>query len=255
MTHRSRLAAFLAALLVAMAALAGPAAADDHDDEGRGGSFTGADTEAVALNTTDNSSIFRLAFEVIRVSDGVVDQTNAAVAYAECEACKAVAASFQIVLVSGDVDTVAPQNASVALNVSCTACETMAAAYQFVVGTPGPMRFTGEGRRRLAHLQAGLLDAGRRFEAGELTVAELQAALAAAAEEIRAVLDTELVPIRDDDDDDSDDEEADEDEEADVVLDDDATTTTSPPTTDGTTTTSTSTTTTSTTTTTGGSNG
>ena len=97
----NRLPRRLAALAVAVAALAlaqAPAAFAD------GGNDNGAnDNAAVAINTTDNSSVFDLAFSIRDVMNGVVDQTNTAVAYASCNSCRSVAIAIQIVLVMGDV--------------------------------------------------------------------------------------------------------------------------------------------------------
>jgi putative peptide zinc metalloprotease protein len=122
-----RLSLFLVSLLLA-AALAGvsPAAAwaEESDD---GGS---ADNAAVAINTKDGKSIFDFAFSIRRVAGDVVDETNAAVAYNECEECRAVAVAIQIVLVVGHPSVVTPTNLAVAVNYQCTLCESLAMAYQ-----------------------------------------------------------------------------------------------------------------------------
>ena len=130
MTDRSRpmsqrLLALLLALLLCLPAIAVPAAAQD------GGN--GEDNVAQAVNQKDGSSVFDFAFEVRRVSSGVVDQTNAAVAYANCESCQTVAIAVQIVLVSGGADTITPTNVAIAINEECVSCQTLALAYQFVL--------------------------------------------------------------------------------------------------------------------------
>ena len=68
--------ALLPALLVLPAA---PAAA-------AGG--TGDDNTAVAVNTEDGASVFRLAFSIRRVANGVIDETNSAYALASCTDCQ-----------------------------------------------------------------------------------------------------------------------------------------------------------------------
>ena len=68
------------------------------------------DTAAVAVNTKDGSSVFRLAFSIKKVAGDVVDNANAAVAYSSCESCRTIALSIQIVLVTGDPETVTPEN-------------------------------------------------------------------------------------------------------------------------------------------------
>jgi hypothetical protein len=61
-----RIAAFVIVALIGLpipVAVAGAASAQDN--------------VAVAVNTKDGSSVFRLSFSVRRVMDGTVDQTNA----------------------------------------------------------------------------------------------------------------------------------------------------------------------------------
>ena len=55
----------------------------------------GGNTSAVAINTTDGSSVFKLAFAIKQVSGSVVDNQDAAVAYSSCDACQTVAISIQ----------------------------------------------------------------------------------------------------------------------------------------------------------------
>ena len=151
------------------------------------------DTAAVRVNTRDDSSLFRLAFGVRRVMNGVVDQTNAAVAYASCERCRTVAISVQIVLVMGDPQVVTPTNVALAVNQGCTLCETFASAYQFVVSTGGPVRFTAEGNRALAEIRRELR---ALRDNSELSLEEIQARVAALMNRLRNVLATQLVPLR-----------------------------------------------------------
>src|SRR5688572_1747676 len=89
---------------------------------------TGPDTAAVAVNTKDGSTVFRVAFMIIRNSGDVVDNINAAVAWSSCEDCKTIAASFQVVLVTGDSSVATPQNLAIAINFECTDCQTLASA-------------------------------------------------------------------------------------------------------------------------------
>jgi putative peptide zinc metalloprotease protein len=62
-----------------------------------------------------------------------VTNTNSAFAFANCRGCTTVAVSFQVVLVVGQSNTIAPINAAGALNVDCPACTTVAVATQIVV--------------------------------------------------------------------------------------------------------------------------
>lgn len=146
---------------------------------------------AVAVNRQDGKSVFRLAFSVRRMMDGDVDATNAAVAYASCDDCRTVAASLQVVLAMGEVDSITPENLAVAVNNQCTSCETLAAAYQYVYGNGQPVRFTPEGNQRLADIRRRLQ---QLRQGDELTVEQLAAELDALGEEVGTVVYTELVP-------------------------------------------------------------
>ena len=91
-------------------------------------------TQALAVNTTDGGVIYDVEYAIITVSDGQsVDETNSAFALASCRACTTVAVSFQLVLVIGQTDAVAPINAAGALNYKCPACMTTALAEQMVI--------------------------------------------------------------------------------------------------------------------------
>jgi putative peptide zinc metalloprotease protein len=148
------------------------------------------DTGAVAVNTKDDSSVFKLAFSIKRVGDEVVDPGNAAVAYASCTGCETVAISFQIVLVSGEPDVVAPENVAIAINDQCTLCETLAMAYQWVFGNGDePVHFTPEGRQRLQEIKKQFKDLKHQ----DLTLEEIRARVRALAEQVNDVVVNEMV--------------------------------------------------------------
>ena len=91
-------------------------------------------TQALAVNTEDGSVKYVVAYTVVTVHDGApVDHTNEAYAFASCEACTTVAVSFQVVLIVGHTDLIAPINVAGALNVNCPLCITAAIANQIVV--------------------------------------------------------------------------------------------------------------------------
>jgi putative peptide zinc metalloprotease protein len=168
----------LAALILVMpvsAALAAPAHAQDDS--------------AVAVNMHDGKSVFKLAFHVRRTMDSDVDAQNAAVAYASCTGCRTVAASIQIVLAMGDVDSATPENVAIAINDQCSECETLAAAYQYVFGTGEEVHFTPEGHRRLADIRHRLHELKKRED---LTLDQLAAEIATLAAEAAEVVDSEL---------------------------------------------------------------
>lgn len=167
----------------------------------------GGDNTAVAINTRDGASIFRLAFSIKRVAGEVVDNTNAAVAFSSCNSCQTTAIAVQIVFITGEADTITPTNLAIAINYECSTCETFAAAYQWVLTTDGPVHFTAEGNREIAAIRREL----RELAKLDLSPAELDARIDALMDRLARVLKNELVAAgrsgdaesRDDHDDDA----------------------------------------------------
>jgi putative peptide zinc metalloprotease protein len=173
MTKRLTLLLTTVATLVALAG-APPAVAQDN--------------AAVAINTEDGTSVFDFAFKVSRVMNDVVDNQNAAVAYASCEECQTVAVAIQIVLVYSDPTEVTPENYAIALNEGCDTCETVASAYQFVLSVPDRFRFSKEAWRRIVEIRKEIRELGKAFERGELSALELQELVDTLADELRTVI-------------------------------------------------------------------
>lgn len=172
-----RLTTILAAFALALGlAVGAPAAAQ-------------ADNSAIAINTTDGSSVFKFAFAIKHVMSSVVDETNAAVAYSSCTDCRTTAIAIEIVLVEGTPTTYTPTNAAIAVNYQCTLCNTFAAAYQFVVQGSGPMHFTHQAMRELRRVRKAIRD----LEDQNLSPFDLQAALDPLIKRIQDVLATGLV--------------------------------------------------------------
>src|SRR5437762_83625 len=119
---RRLLTILLAALLGVGFAVGSPAAAN-------------ADNAAIAINTKDGTTVFKVAFAIRHVMSDVVTETNAAVAYNSCNDCDSVAIAFEIVLIEGSASDIEPQNLAIAINENCTACVAVVEAYQFVLGT------------------------------------------------------------------------------------------------------------------------
>jgi putative peptide zinc metalloprotease protein len=91
-------------------------------------------TQALALGTQNGGVVYKIAYALVTVKGGApVTQTNSAYAIADCHGCTTVAVSFQIVLVIGQSDNIAPIDAAGALNYNCPACTTTALADQIVV--------------------------------------------------------------------------------------------------------------------------
>jgi putative peptide zinc metalloprotease protein len=100
------------------------------------------DNQAVAINTTDGSTVYDVAVVLLTLQDGQdVGNANTAYALASCARCRTVAVAFQVLLVVGHSDYIAPVNAAVAGNQDCLQCVTTALAQQLVVTlreTPSP---------------------------------------------------------------------------------------------------------------------
>jgi putative peptide zinc metalloprotease protein len=102
------------------------------------------DNQALAINTTDGSTVYDVAFALVW-ADGsnAVQNTNEAYALASCSACTTVAVGFQIVLVLGQANVVVPENLSAAVNYNCLQCLTYALAQQLVITLDGPLSSAG----------------------------------------------------------------------------------------------------------------
>jgi len=154
------------------------------------------DNAATAVIEQDGGRAFDFAFEVLTQRGGeVVDNFNEAHAGARCTDCRATAIAFQIVLVSGSPDRVAPRNEAVAINLECTRCVVVAEARQFVRVVDVPVKLTDEGRAVLADVRRQL----RALEVQDPPAADLHAAVEAQEARVRTVLNTELVPKTDSD--------------------------------------------------------
>jgi putative peptide zinc metalloprotease protein len=181
MTRRTMIVAITAALMLFGTPL------------GSGLAQAQGDTAAVAVNTKDDSSIFRLAFSIRRVMNGVVDQSNGAVAYASCESCRTVALSFQVVLVMSDPSVVTPENVALAINYECTTCETLASAYQYVLTTGGPVHFDDEAKAAIHDILKRLQDLKK--DSDDLSIEEIAAQADVLAEELFTTVHDHLVDV------------------------------------------------------------
>jgi putative peptide zinc metalloprotease protein len=191
LTGRARraLAALLVALLASAASVvaASPAAADDGDSNGGSPINT-----AIVENTTDNSSVFELAFDVRRIiGESTVAPGNAAIAIASCANCQTVAIAVQIVFVVGSPTVFAPENAAVAVNAGCSFCDTLATAYQFIVQSSVPVRLTNDGKHQLHDIWKALRD----LEDSGLDAFGIQAKVDELMTQLATVLATEVEPI------------------------------------------------------------
>ena len=136
------------ALLAALAAL--PAAAEPAG---------GANHVVIATATADNPDVTRSGLQAASVGAPTVTSDNIARALShDCTGCRAAAAAFQAVFLTGSPSTVAPGNLAAATNVNCTSCDSFAFAYQYVLTTNGPVSLSGTARQELALLRETIAD-------------------------------------------------------------------------------------------------
>ena len=95
--------------------------------------------QAMAVNTTDGSKLYDVAFALVWADGDTVANTNEAYALASCTGCQTVAVAFQVVLIVGNAHVVVPENVAAAVNYSCVQCVTAALATQLVVSLAGPL--------------------------------------------------------------------------------------------------------------------
>ncbi|TLM72887.1 hypothetical protein [Pseudarthrobacter sp. NamB4] len=141
--------------------------------------------QALAVNSTDGSVAYSVAFALVWAEDGeTVDTRNEAYAFASCTGCAAVAVGFQVVLVVGQTNVVVPENLSAAANYNCLDCLTYALASQLVLTLDGPL---GEGSlAQLNALWAEIAEYGRNIR--NVPLSEIQARLAEYKEQITAII-------------------------------------------------------------------
>lgn len=142
------------------------------------------DNQALAVNTTDGSVTYDVAFSLVWADGSTALNKNEAYAFASCTDCRTVAVAFQVVLVVGQVDVVVPQNLSGALNYACVRCVTQALATQLVVSIPGPL--TDAQNAQLAAVWKELQAFGAHLE--DVPLSELQSRLRAYEQQILGIV-------------------------------------------------------------------
>ncbi|WP_285319314.1 hypothetical protein [Pseudarthrobacter sp. lyk4-40-TYG-27] len=141
--------------------------------------------QALAVNTTDGSVAYSVAFALVWAEDGEpVTSTNEAYAFANCTGCAAVAVGFQVVLVVGQADVIVPQNLSAAANYNCLDCLTYALASQLVLTIDGPL--DAAAKQQLEALWAQIADYGRHIQ--DVPLSEIQATLSGYKDQITSIV-------------------------------------------------------------------
>ncbi|WP_026537440.1 hypothetical protein [Arthrobacter sp. 9MFCol3.1] len=141
--------------------------------------------QSLAVNTTDGSVVYDVAFALVWAEDGdTVDTRNEAYAFASCADCAAVAVGFQVVLIVGQTDVIVPENLSASANYNCVRCLTYALASQLVLTLDGPL--SSDGMARLNALWQEIAAYGKDLRNQPLS--EIQGRLSAYKEQIMAVI-------------------------------------------------------------------
>ena len=143
------------------------------------------DNQALAVNTTDGSSLVDIALSLVFMEGETVDNTNEAYALASCLECLTVAIAFQVVVILDAEHDIIPENVAAAINVACVTCVTQAIAIQLVVTLTEPLT-----EAEMAELEA-LWAELERLEAkvGKLPLDEIYERLGVLQAEIDALLD------------------------------------------------------------------
>lgn len=142
------------------------------------------DNRALSVNTTDDTMVTAMAVAWAVIQDEVADDRNEAHAYASCDRCVALAAAFQVLLLVGDPDVVAPVNVAAAATYECNQCHAVAIAVQLVVSitdipSAEATALIQQAIDRLAALGPVL---------GSLSVEELYLAMTATSQQIMQIL-------------------------------------------------------------------
>ncbi len=145
------------------------------------------DNQALAVNTTDGSIRYDVAFALVWADDGSVLNTNEAYALARCSGCASVAIAFQVVLVLGQANVVVPQNLAAAVNYACVQCITYALAQQLVLTLDGPL--SEAGMSAIEAIWAQIQQFGQTID--QVPLSQIQATLAGYEQQIVDIVEAE----------------------------------------------------------------
>jgi hypothetical protein len=174
--------AAVAAAAVALSLLPAPAAAADARGDRT------VSSRAVATVRHDGAVRTDTDFDVSLSARRLSGATNVSVAYARCTDCRALTASFQVVLVRRPPAELALTNRAVAVTDRCQRCEALSWAYQWVVLTGTDHRLSPSGQWRLRLLDRRL----RLLVRSAPPAAELARGVAGLAAQVQQVLATEV---------------------------------------------------------------
>jgi putative peptide zinc metalloprotease protein len=141
------------------------------------------DSQAIAVNTQDGGVVYDVAFALVW-AEGEVNSANSAYALASCVECKTVAVAFQVVIVVGQSNAIAPENLAAAINYNCVSCVTLALAQQLVVTVDRPL--TDEARAQVEALWSQIAAFGESLDG--LAFADIRARLTSFEQQLLAII-------------------------------------------------------------------
>ena len=144
------------------------------------------DNQAIAVNTQDGGVIYDVAFALVW-AEGEVNSANSAYALASCADCKTVAVAFQVVIVVGQSNAIAPENLAAAINYNCVSCVTLALAQQLVVTVDRPL--TDEARAQVEALWSEIAAFGESLDG--LAFADIRARLTSFEQQLLDIIERE----------------------------------------------------------------
>jgi putative peptide zinc metalloprotease protein len=154
------------------------------------------DNQALAVNTTDNTTVYDAAFAMVYVEGSEAMNVNEAHAYASCESCGAVAVAYQVVIVLDtdptDDNVAVPQNLAGALNYDCVNCMTYALAQQLFVTIDEPLTESQKGELRRIWWEMKLYEL--QVQAGTQTPEQIEVKLDEFNGRILEVVEPNLAP-------------------------------------------------------------
>lgn len=148
------------------------------------------DNQALVVVTRNGGTAYDVAFALVWATSDRVLNINSAYAFASCNRCRAVAVSFQVVLVVGHAHVVVPQNLAAAAGYNCIQCVTAALGDQLVVTLPGAP--SAVEAAQLQALWAKIAAFGAN--AGNLSYAAIEAQLSAYERQILSIVRPNAIP-------------------------------------------------------------
>jgi hypothetical protein len=179
----------LVAVVLAFAALVGPAGADTAPAQGGG-----PNNIVISQTTTDQAWQVRSQLEIAPAAGPTVASTNIADAEtAGCTGCRASAVAVQVVFVTGNPSVYTPGNAAVAATGGCNSCGAYAYAWQYLLQTDGPVYLSPTGQLEVQELRREIADTAASVDPTSLAAdQQLTSELDTLTARLKSVVDSEV---------------------------------------------------------------